>query len=472
MRVIIAGAGEVGRGVAQALRQERRSVALIDPDPSAINESQTLDCLLVTGSALSRDSLLRAGISDAEIIVMATNNDEINLLACAFAKSVYSEQVGDRNATGLIAIARIRNPNLMDLDRGAGPLEKWTRADHIVCPNDEIVDQLAAGLLAPSIDEILPLGDTSWLAVTTVTDSSALIGMSTGKVGEIFVGIPPIYAKSSAEGQDILTTGSEIIQEGDKLVFVSSSTEPFGQITLATGRKDPEMSARPQVAIFGATQFGNKLASHYLNVGSEVVVIEPDLDAANELVGSPVGMNKRLDVIHGDPQDEELLKELEIDEHDIAVAALDDDNLNIAISMRALDKGVPRTGLLLKDRSLVEAIQRIGLTNPISRRLVTITSILKSIHMNLPGTYQVLPPLSSIISISATISEENSMIGRSIADVESKLGVRIVMVGREDEDGTQFVLNPNQVESIGVGDRLYLLLRKDDLKRVEKALGS
>ncbi len=93
MRVIIAGAGEVGRGVAEALREEKRSVALIDPDPSAINESQSLDCLLVTGSVLSRDSLLRAGINDAEIIVMATNNDEINLLACAFAKRVYSEKV-------------------------------------------------------------------------------------------------------------------------------------------------------------------------------------------------------------------------------------------------------------------------------------------------------------------------------------------------------------------------------------------
>jgi len=103
MRVIIAGAGEVGRGVAEALREEKRSVALIDPDPSAINESQSLDCLLVTGSVLSRDSLLRAGINDAEIIVMATNNDEINLLACAFAKRVYSEKVGDRNASGLTA---------------------------------------------------------------------------------------------------------------------------------------------------------------------------------------------------------------------------------------------------------------------------------------------------------------------------------------------------------------------------------
>ncbi|RCH75394.1 MAG: Trk system potassium transport protein TrkA, partial [Candidatus Poseidoniales archaeon] len=94
MRVIIAGAGEVGRGVAAALRQERRSVALIDPDPSAINESQYLDCLLITGSALSRDSLMRAGISDAEIFIMATNDDMINLLGCSFAKKVYSELVG------------------------------------------------------------------------------------------------------------------------------------------------------------------------------------------------------------------------------------------------------------------------------------------------------------------------------------------------------------------------------------------
>ena len=80
MRVIIIGAGEVGRGVAAALRDEKRQVALIDPDPVAINESQSIDCLLITGNALSRDSLLRAGISDAEIVVLCTNSDENNLL--------------------------------------------------------------------------------------------------------------------------------------------------------------------------------------------------------------------------------------------------------------------------------------------------------------------------------------------------------------------------------------------------------
>ncbi len=470
MRVIIAGAGEVGRGVANALRQEKRSVALIDPKPSAINESQPLDCLLVTGSVLSRDSLLRAGISDAEIIVMATNNDEVNLLACAFAKRVYSEQVGDRNAAGLTVVAVISNPNLLNTDRGAGPLEKWTRADHIVCSSDQIVEQLAAGLLAPSIDEILSFGDKSWISAVNVTSKSALIGVSTGDVTNVFVDIPLIYAISSENDGGRLTDGSEIIKEGDILVFVSRSTSKFNLITKAVGRIDPELPEKPLVAIFGATQFGNKLAKHYLEIGSEVVVIEPNLDHANELVGSKIGMNKRLDVIHGDPQDEDLLRELGIDNQDITIAALNDDNLNIAISMRAKDKGVARTGLLLKDRALVEAVQRIGLTRPISRRLVTVTSILKSIHMNIPGTYQSIPTLSEIISMSATLNSGNNLVGKTVEEAEYKIGSRIVLIEKEDDDGVLNVLNPSQVDILEVSDKIYLFLEKTDLKRVEKSL--
>jgi trk system potassium uptake protein TrkA len=470
MRVIIAGAGEVGRGVANALRQEKRSVALIDPKPSAISESQSLDCLLVTGSVLSRDSLLRAGISDAEIIVMATNNDEVNLLACAFAKRVYSEQVGDRNAAGLTVVAVISNPNLLNTDKGAGPLEKWTRADHIVCSSDQIVEQLAAGLLAPSIDEILSFGDKSWISAVNVTSQSALIGVSTGDVTNVFVDIPLIYAISSENDGGRLTDGSEIIKEGDILVFVSRSTSKFNLITKAVGRVDPELPEKPLVAIFGATKFGNKLAKHYLEIGSEVVVIEPNLDLANELVGSKIGMNKRLDVIHGDPQDEDLLRELGIDNQDISIAALNDDNLNIAISMGAKDKGVARTGLLLKDRALVEAVQRIGLTRPISRRLVTVTSILKSIHMNIPGTYQSIPTLPEIISMSATLNSGNNLVGKTVEEAEHKIGSRIALIEKEDEGGVLNVLNPNQVDVLEISDKIYLFLEKADLKRVEKSL--
>ncbi len=470
MRVIIAGAGEIGRGVAAALRQESRSVALIDPNPTAIIESQSLDCLLITGSALSRESLLRAGISDAEIVVLATNDDETNLLGCAFAKKVFGEQVGDKRSSGLTAIAKIRDPLLLDPSKGAGPLENWSRADHVVCASDEIVEQLAAGLLAPSINEILPLGETSWIAVSEVMENSPLIGTKASQVGEIFVGIPSIYAIRNPGEKGNIATGDEIIQEGQILAFVSRSTDQFPQITRAVGRKDEDFPDNAQVAIFGASNFGSRLAKHYLAKGSSVIVIEPDLDLANELVGSPVGSSKRLDVIHGDPQDEELLSELGIDSHDIAVAALDDDNLNIAISMRAKDKGVPRTGLLLKDRALVEAVQRIGLTRPVSRRLVTVTSLLKSIHMNVPGTYQVIPPMPSIISISAEVSPNHSFVGKSVKQAEKAIGARIVLVDRQKDSGDVEVLKPYMVETIDVDDRIYMFLSKSDLKKVERAL--
>lgn len=472
MRVIIAGAGEVGRGVAAALRQERRSVALIDPDPSAINESQYLDCLLITGSALSRDSLMRAGISDAEIFIMATNDDMVNLLGCSFAKKVYSELVGERNATGLRTIANINDPTLDHPSRGAGPLSNWTRADHIVSAADEIVDQLAASLLAPSIDEILPLGESSWIASSVVTTSSALIGTTTGEVGGIFSGMPSIYAIKKSEKKGVLCNGDEIIEPGDILVFVSNSTDQFSQITRSVGKTDPELKEKAQIAIFGASQFGVRLTGHYLRRGHSVVVIEPDLDLANELVGSTVGNSKRLDVIHGDPQDEELLRELDIHSHDIAVAALEDDNLNIAISMRAKDKGVQRTGLVLKDRALVEAVHRIGTINPVSRRLVVVTGILKSIHMNVPGTFQVIPNVPEVISISAEVKSDQGIEGKSVSKVESKLGARVAMVDRVQEDGKTIVLDPSDVESIQLGDRLYILLLKEHLKKLEKTFGS
>ena len=189
-------------------------------------------------------------------------------------------------------------------------------------------------------------------------------------------------------------------------------------------------------------------------------------------MGSRIGISKRLDVIHGDPQDEDLLRELAIEEHDIAIAALGDDNLNISISMRAMDKGVMRTGLLLNDRALVEAIHRIGL-RPVSKRRVAVTSILKSIHMHVPGSFQRIPSMPSLVSISAEIHPDNDLVGSLFSDVEKKLGVSFVMVERQEGgDGGVIAGVPEHDGVIAEGDRVYLFLDIDDLGKVEKSLGS
>ena len=86
-------------------------------------------------------------------------------------------------------------------------------------------------------------------------------------------------------------------------------------ITTGAGLQDPEWPEDPNIAILGQLN-SEQHCFHYLGEGAEVVVIEPDLDAANELVGSRIGNSKRLDVIHGDPQDGDLLRELSIATHD------------------------------------------------------------------------------------------------------------------------------------------------------------
>ena len=474
MRVIIAGAGEVGRGVAAALRGEKRGVAMIDPDPNAISDSQSLDCLLITGNALSRDSLVRAGINDAEIIVFATNDDNVNILGCAFAKRVFSEQVGDRTASGLITIANVRDSEITHPSRGAGPLENWARTNFVVSPSTDVVEQLISGLVSPTLSDIIPMGDNAWIVESAVSVGSPMIGSTIEEANSNSTkdpDYPRIIAMQAGSRKGRIVSGNEIIQQGDMLVFVTGSTKFFGEIARLVGDENSEMPDKPTVAIFGATNFGSKLAEHYLNMGSNVVIIEPDLDSANAIVGSRIGVNKRLDVIHGDPQDEDLLRELAVEDHDIAISTLSDDNLNISIAMRTFDKGVSRTGLILKDRALVEAIQRIGL-RPVSKRRVAIKSILKAIHMHVPGLYEPIPRIPSLVSMSAEINSGNGLLGKELPEVEGIIGANLVMLERPDNDGTFKNIVEENIGTIQEGDRLYLILEIDDVGKAEDILRS
>ena len=474
MRVIIAGAGEVGRGVAAALRGEKRGVAMIDPDPNAISDSQSLDCLLITGNALSRDSLVRAGINDAEIIVFATNDDNVNILGCAFAKRVFSEQVGDRTASGLITIANVRDSEITHPSRGAGPLENWARTNFVVSPSTDVVEQLISGLVSPTLSDIIPMGDNAWIVESAVSVGSPMIGSTIEDANSNPTkdpDYPRIIAMKAGSRKGRIVSGNEIIQQGDMLVFVTGSTKFFGEIARLVGDENSEMPDKPTVAIFGATNFGSKLAEHYLNMGSNVVIIEPDLDSANSIVGSRIGVNKRLDVIHGDPQDEDLLRELAVEDHDIAISTLSDDNLNISIAMRTFDKGVSRTGLILKDRALVEAIQRIGL-RPVSKRRVAIKSILKAIHMHVPGLYEPIPRIPSLVSMSAEINSGNGLLGKELPEVEDIIGANLVMLERLDNDGKFNNIIEENIGTIQEGDRLYLILEIDDVGKAEEILRS
>ena len=461
MRIIIGGAGRVGRGVAAALRQEGRDIVLIDNDLEAINESQSIDCLIISGSVLSRRALVKAGITDAEVVIMCTNSDELNLLSCAFAKRVFSEENKSSNRK-IRTIARISDRILLDPENGAGPLPKWSKADHVICAGEEIVSRLASGLVAPAFEEALPVHDGSYMLVAEANEGNPLIGSTVSEVRDTFSSLPPIVAIQSIGHSASLDVATHEISQDDRIAFVITDLDQFRIVASALGIPLEPIPEDPKALVFGATAFGSEVAQHYLSLGSEVVVIEPDLDLANQLVGSKVGSSKRLDVIHGDPQDEELLKEIGIETFDVAVASMDDDNRNIAMAMQASDKGISRSGLLLKDTALVEAVKRIGLTRPVSQRQITITSILRAIHFGDLGDFSVPTSLKDLVIVLFHIEEDHPFSGMSVVRACTRLkGSMPIIFRTEDEENAPMI--PDDETTIIEGDTVVMILKQEHL---------
>ncbi len=473
MRIIIGGAGEVGRGVARALQDEGKDVVLIDPDPDAVKEAQSIDAFMLLGDVTRREVLKEAGIRNAAVYIAATGNDERNILSCALARDLLEEVLPldkNPNRQHLLTIARIHDEGLI-ADEGSR-LNRWAGVDVAICPHAASIERLRAGLKSSSLNEVLPLGGDAWIVEVEVTqNASRMASFTLAQAEENIDGLPRAFTLCRKGERAFVPTPETIIEPGDRIVFATIGEHTFKRISKATGHDEPPFPERPRVAIFGATSLGRNLASAYLSEGCWVTVLDERLESANELVGSGVGANKRLDVIHCNLSDRELLKEIELADHDIAIAALEDDHANIAVAMRAADIGVVRTGLILEDSNLARVVRRIGLTYAVSRRRVAIDSILMQVHSRIPGHYQLMPSVPEIVAMSASIGEDHSRIGETISRIEKRAtSFRIAFVERSNNDDARLMLRPKPDMTVKAGDRLILFVASDDVGTVEKLL--
>ncbi|MBJ84321.1 MAG: hypothetical protein CMB52_02235 [Euryarchaeota archaeon] len=472
MRIIIGGAGEVGRGVARALYDEGQDVVLIDSDPSAIKEAQSIDAFVLMGDVSRRDALKEAGIRDAHVYIAATGSDERNMLSCSLARDLLEEELPIEkypNRQRLLTIARIHDGDLIANEEGR--LSRWSGVDVAICPHEASIDRLTAGLKSSSLSEVLPLGGDAWIVEVEVTnEAEGLANFTLGQAEENIDGLPKAFTLCRKGESAFVPDDNTPVNAGDRLVFATIGEHTFKRVSKAAGHVEPPYPEVPRVAIFGATQLGRQLAIKYLEEGAWVTVLDDRLEAANELVGSSIGAHKRLDVIHCNLGDLDLMREIELAEHDIAIATLSDDNDNIAIAMRAADIGVERTGLILDDSALARVVRRIGLTYAVSERRVAIDSILMQVHRRVPGHYQLMPSVPEIVAMSATIFDGHSRLGQTIEKIERKGSFRIAFVERENAENSRMMFRPKSDMTVKIGDRLILFAKADDVATVEKIL--
>ncbi len=359
MKILILGAGQVGSTAAFSLaREEANEVTIVDRNPDVLRELQDrLDVRTVVGNAAYPDVLERAGGRDADMIIALTNSDEINMLACQIAFTLF------RTPT---RIARIRARELTGRTQLFGP--DGIPVDVAISPASLVTDYIEQLIRFPGALQVLDFADGRVrLVATRANREGALVGHP---LRELPKHIPNVESRVVAiyrGGRGIIPDGDTVVEEGDEVFFIAARKDI--RMVLREMRKldDPVR----KVVIAGGGNIGLDLA-RALEGTNQVKVIERDWQRAREISDQ---LNRAI-VLHGDSADEELLLEENIDSADVFVAVTNAEEANILSAMLAKRLGARKVMALINKIAYAELVEAGTIDVAISPQQITLGTLL------------------------------------------------------------------------------------------------
>jgi len=271
VKIIIVGAGEVGFHIAQKLSEENQNVVLIDKDPEKINRiAEGLDVQALMGAGTSPQVLRNSGIKEADMLIAATDSDEVNLISCLLARNLNPY---------LLKMARIRNPEYLEEKDLFG--QDFLGIDHIINPDSVMVETILRLMEAPGASEVIDfVGGRVKLIGFTVPEGSPFAGHKLvsfkGLEEKLLVG-------AIVRGDQVLIPrGNDIIQ-ADDLVYVVVKNDDLERIL---GLFNPMETPLRRVIIVGAGQTGTALATALDQTKIKTRIIDKNSKGAPTLLKS------------------------------------------------------------------------------------------------------------------------------------------------------------------------------------------
>ncbi|MHC3439149.1 Trk system potassium transporter TrkA [Natrialbaceae archaeon A-gly3] len=444
MRVVVVGAGEVGKAIATNL-EESHDVVVIDRDSDLIEElTYSLDVLAVEGDGTELRTLRDAGIERADLVIACTDDDEVNVVICGAAKTI----------TDAFTIARVRRRTLLETWEGS---QGAFGVDFMVCtdlltaqaifrisglPGATDVDMFAGGLVRMAEFEI---GPGSPVAGQTVMEADRYDSLT---FAGVFRGEEMIVAK-----------GDTIIQEGDRIVVIGSPDSVNG---FAGDITSPQDDGTEEVVIIGASEVGFQAAREFEEHGYRPRLIEQDHDRAREVAEK---LPKTM-VMESDATDAEFLAREHVDEADIVIAALDGDEKNLLVSLLARRLGVDRTVAVIENLQYAELFETVGIDVAINPREETAEEIVRFTRADYTEKVAMLEHDRAEV-IEFEVDEDSTLAGREIVDAVGDLpdGVVIGAISRGGE-----LLTPRGETVIEPGDHIVVFVDAEVLEEVIEAI--
>lgn len=450
MRIIIVGAGEVGRNIAERLSREAQDVVVIDLDEEAIRGiREALDVQAIVGSGSDPQVLQDAGVVNAEMLIAVTDRDEVNLTA-ALITAAYSPAT--------IKISRLRSRELLR-DRKLLHYE-GLRLDLAINPEHVAAMRILEVIRHPWTTHLTPFAEGRiQLVGVRVTEDSQLVG---ARMRDLPARVPdrvPLIVARKRGSEVSIPKGKDSVELGD-LIYVVAKTDELGLLAEVMGRR--ERQAR-SVFIGGATRVGIELA---LALDQEryyrVKLIEPDPDRAREAAEQ---LNHAI-VLTGAIADVGILQAEGIESCDMYVASSREEEMNVLAALLAKRLGAKQVVTVNDRHDYADLAPAIGVDALISPRSAAVGSILHYIRRG-----RVLRVTSFGAGDAEAIEFEalptSDVVGRPLRDVRFPGDAIIGAVVREED---QAVLIPRGDDVVRAGDRVIVFALTKAIRKVERAM--
>jgi trk system potassium uptake protein TrkA len=449
MKVIVCGAGQVGFSIARHLALENNDVIVIDQSPELIRRiGDTLDVQGIVGHASRPDVLEQAGAGDADMIIAVTLADEVNMVACQVAHSLFDVPS---------KIARVRHQSYRNPIWANLFAREHMPIDVIISPEIEVARAITRRLQVPGSFETIPLADDMVkLLGVRITETCPIVNTPLRQLTQLFPDLNIVVVGIMRDEKPIVPTGEDQMLAGDEVYFVVDSSQVLRAMA-AFGHEEPE--AR-RLLILGGGNVGLLLAQN-IESGHERVnakIIESNVERAETVAGQ---LNRTI-VLQGDVLDPDILEEANVSATETVIAVTNDDETNILSSLLAKRYGSSRAITLINKTNYEPLVASLGIDVIVSPRNITVSTILQHIRRGrIHSVHTLREGFGELIEAEAL--ETSSLVGPPLREVKLPQGV---LLGAIVRNGT--VICPRGSTVVEPKDRVVLFAATEAVRKVEQ----
>ena len=444
MKIIIAGAGKIGRTVAAILSEEGHDITVIDRNPDIISSiSNELDVICVEGSATNSETLREAGAAQADLLMAATELDEVNMVCGISARHLGTKHV----------IARIRNPEYLSQTEF---LREALGLSVIVNPEYECAKEISRILRFPSAVRVATFSKGSVEIIAhKVAEGDKLDGLQLSDLQQSF-GAKVLVSVVERGGEAIIPNGDFVLRSGDRLSITGEAKE-VRRFFIAVGQyKKPVRKAM----LIGGSRIAVYLARLLTEAGIDVTVVERDRETCDQLCD----LVPDAAIICGDATRSDVLMEDGLLAADAFVALTGEDGDNIITSLYARNCSVGKIVVKVNRDHFSEILQDSGLESIVSPKAMVAQQLaryVRAMSNSMGSSMETLYRLADgkVEALEFRVEEGSACVGVPLKDLKLKPNILICAVirGRQSliPDGNTVILPGDHAIVVSAAGRLH-----------------